>query len=279
MISAFNLTKLEDLLKDFYTLTQIRITVFDENFQELIAYPANIPSFCQLIRTDKQALSNCRSCDNTACKTASTQRTSYTYRCHAGLTESIMPLYLANILVGYLFFGHVFPYDTHEEGWLEIQKHCANYQIDMNELKKACYDRPIISDEHIAAATHILEAVASYVCMEHMAVLKHKTLAVQIDEYITEHFTEDINVPTICKQFQVGKTYLYRIAKQCYNAGIAEHIRHLRIEKAKDLLSSQPNMQISEIALECGFSDYNYFITVFKRITGKSPKVYRKDTY
>lgn len=279
MISAFNLTKLENLLKDFYTLTQIRITVFDENFQELIAYPANIPSFCQLIRTDEQALKNCRACDNAACKTASGQRTSYTYKCHAGLTESIMPLYLGNILVGYLLFGHVFPYQTHEEGWKEIKKHCNGYQIDLDALKKACYDRPIISENYITSASHILEAVASYVCMEHMAVLKHKTLAVQIDEYITNHFSEEIDVPSICKHFQIGKTYLYRIAKQCYNTGVAEHIRNLRIEKAKQLLSSQPKMQIGEIAVECGFSDYNYFITVFKRVTGMSPKAYRISFY
>ena len=190
-----------------------------------------------------------------------------------------MPLYLGNILVGYLLFGHVFPYQTHEEGWKEIQKHCNGYQIDLDALKKACYDRPIISENYIMSASHILEAVASYVCMEHMAVLKHKTLAVQIDEYIANHFSEEIDVPSICKHFQIGKTYLYRIAKQCYNTGVAEHIRNLRIEKAKQLLSSQPKMQIGEIAVECGFSDYNYFITVFKKVTGMSPKAYRISSY
>ena len=39
MISTFNLTKLNHLLKDFYTITRIRITVFDDALRELAAIP------------------------------------------------------------------------------------------------------------------------------------------------------------------------------------------------------------------------------------------------
>ena len=94
MISTFNLQKLNSLLQDFYTLTHIRITVFDETFRELTAYPEQIAPFCRIIRTDARAAANCRECDRNACKTAVGRRSAYTYRCHAGLTESIMPLYL-----------------------------------------------------------------------------------------------------------------------------------------------------------------------------------------
>ena len=38
MISTFNLEKLSSLLRDFYTVTHIRITVFDENFNEIASY-------------------------------------------------------------------------------------------------------------------------------------------------------------------------------------------------------------------------------------------------
>lgn len=275
MISAFNLTKLNALLKDFYTLTQIRITVFDENFQELAAYPPQLSSFCRTIRTDSIAHQKCLECDKSACKIASNQRATYTYQCHAGLTESITPLYLGNIPIGYLFFGQIFPYASHQNGWENIKKLCVDYKIDHKELEKNCYEKPLISQDYIDSASHILEAVASYVCLEHMAVLKHKTMAVQIDEYIADHFTENIDVPSICAKFQIGKTHLYEIAKQCYNMGIAEHIRHLRISKAKDMLRDYPKIAISKIAAECGFSDYNYFITVFKRLVGMPPKAYR----
>ena len=122
MISTFDITKLNALLKDFYNLTQIRITIFDENFHELAAYPENIAPFCQIIRTDEAGRNECQHCDENACRIAAKRHSLYTYQCHAGLTESIRPLYMGNIIIGYLLFGHVFAYESHEIGWKEIKK-------------------------------------------------------------------------------------------------------------------------------------------------------------
>ncbi len=275
MISTFNLSKLNSLLKDFYNITRIRITIFDDSFRELTAYPEHIAPCCQIIRSDPQAAAQCARCDANACETAARSRRACTYRCHAGLTESITPLTLGNIVIGYLLFGHVFSYSTHEEGWKNIQKKCSSYCIDINALKDACFSCPIISEDYISSVSHIMQAVASYLCLERMVIVQRKELPVRIDEYISSHFTENIDVPSLCSHFQIGKTFLYEISSQNYGCGIAEHIRNLRIEKAKTLLAEHPEMKISEVASVCGFSDYNYFTTVFKRLTGTSPGKYR----
>ena len=277
MISTFTLRKLNDLLKDFYTLTQIRITVFNDTFRELTAYPEHIAPFCQIIRTSPEALNACLCCDKNACEQASRQHAPYTYCCHAGLTECIVPIYLGNIVIGYLFFGHVFSYPTHEEGWKSIRERCLPYGLDMDALRDALYQQPVISEEYISSASHIMRSVAAYLCMERMVSLHQKELPVQIDDYITSHYTENISVRTICDHFQIGRTLLYEISEQNYGIGIAEHIRNLRIEKAKILLAEHPELRISEIAVACGFDDYNYFITVFKRLVGKPPRQFRQN--
>lgn len=279
MISTFNINKLTALLKDFYTLTQIRITVFDTDFKELTSYPEHISPFCQLIRTDEHGKTLCKACDQSAFEIAARRHTPYTYQCHAGLTESIVPLYLGNIVIGYLMFGHVFSYASHEEGWDAIQKLCSSYHLDQTALKKAVYERPVTSENYIISASHILQAVASFLCLERMVTLRQKDLPVQIDEYIMEHYTEKIDMNSICEYFKIGKTTLYEIANQNYGIGIAEHIRNLRIAKAKILLMEQPDMRIREVAFACGFGDYNYFITVFKKIVGLPPKQFRQTNY
>ncbi|MCD8068519.1 MAG: PocR ligand-binding domain-containing protein [Lachnospiraceae bacterium] len=276
MISTFDLTKLHSLLKDFYTLTQIRITVFDDTFTELDAYPADIPDFCSLVRTDPGGEKACRECDRRACEIAAGKRGAYTYLCHSGLTESITPIITGNIIIGYLFFGHVFPYSSHEEGWNTISAKCGQYRIDMNSLKTFAFQLPIIQQDHISSASHIMQAVASYLCMERMVALRQDTLPMRIDTYIQEHFCENISAVTIADHFRIGRTKLYELANQSYGMGIAEHIRNLRIEKARVLLKDHPELSIAEIASMCGFSDYNYFITVFKRLTGISPKAYAR---
>lgn len=275
MISSFNLTKLNSILKDFFTLTRIRITVFDDNFRELAAYPKHLPEFCQIIRSDESGKNECIKCDKHACETAAKRRSTYTYLCHAGLTESIAPIYMGNIVIGYLLFGHVFSYPSYEEGWRQISSLCRSYKIDMKGLYDACISQPIITKDYIESASHILQAVASYLCLERMATFRQKELPVLIDEYILEHYTKDIDVGRLCNHFNIGKTRLYEISHHNYGMGIAQHIRTLRIERAKKLLIEQPELPIYEVAFMCGFKDYNYFITVFKRLVGLPPKKYR----
>lgn len=279
MISSFDLIKLKLLLKDFYTMTQIRITVFDDSFRELASYPEQLAPFCQIIRSDSYAAARCRRCDIQACEIAAKRRTLYTYCCHAGLTESITPIVMGNIVIGYLLFGHVFSYDSFERGWEQIHKLCKDYSIDLKKLESACHQQPIISKNYIASASHIMQAVACYLCMERMATLHQQELSVQIDAYIQAHFTENIDTLQLAKQFNIGKTQLYKIAKYNYGMGIAAYIRSLRIEKAKQLLSEQTGLSLAEIASECGFDDYNYFITVFKRTVGVPPKTYANSVH
>ncbi len=284
MISSFDLTKLNALLRDFHNLTQIRITIFDDEFRELAAYPDEPPLFCRLIRSVPAGENECRCCDRAACAIAAKRRTNYTYQCHAGLTESISPIILGNLTIGYLLFGHVFSYDSHEAGWEVMKTLCAPYGPDFTELWAACRLMPVISPDYIASASHILQAVASWLCMERMVALRHQELPAQIDDWLSAHFTEEIDAASLARRFGIGKTQLYAIAKQSYGTGIAEHIRTLRIEKARKLLDEQADLSLAEIAYQCGFKDYNYFITVFGRMTGLPPKAYQNrcrltDTY
>ena len=130
----------------------------------------------------------------------------------------------------------------HETGWDVIKEKCRNYRVDMEKLKDACWERPIISTDYIQSAAHIMQAVASYLCLEKMAIIKQEDLPIRIDEYIAKHYMEEINVQTICTKFRIGKTALYDIAAQNYGEGIAAHIRSLRIEKAKELLTEDCDM-------------------------------------
>ena len=137
MLSTFDRVKLQELLRDFYTITRIRITVLDDGFQELAAYPRERPAFCRLLRENAAARAACARCDREACAQAARRREAYTYVCHAGLTESIMPLWEGGAAVGYLLFGHVFCYTSPEEGWFFCLQHaCRSFCRNGDNLEK-----------------------------------------------------------------------------------------------------------------------------------------------
>lgn len=278
MISIFDLEKLRGLLKDFYEISHIRITVFDENLIELVSYPEKVAAYCAVIRGTSKGFDACMACDRAACETAAKKHSTHIYRCHAGLTEAVTPLYVGEVLVGYLLFGHVFSYPSHEEGWMVIEKRCEAYRVNDRMLKEAILSADIIEESYIRSAAQILHAVASYLILERMATLKEDLLAVRLDAYLSAHYTEKLNAVMVSEHLGIGKTQLYELSQQLYGCGIAEHVRDLRMEKAKELLREHKDFTLVEIASQCGYGDYNYFITVFCREVGQTPSSFRTES-
>lgn len=276
LISTFDIKKLRKILKDFYSITKIRITVFDHNLRELVSYPDEIAPFCKIVRSCETGRIACAACDRDACERAARQRTTQIYQCHAGLTEAVTPIILNDVLIGYLFFGHVFSYADHESGWESIAAFCHDLPIDLRQLRTACAECPPVTQDYIRSSTHIMLAVASYLVMERMAILQPDQPAAQLDNYLTEHFTEKLTAVQLCNHFRIGKTQLYQLSKELYGCGIAEHIRELRLAKAKELLSQANALPLAQIAQECGYDDYNYFISVFSRVEGCPPGTWKK---
>ena len=135
---------------------------------------------------------------------------------------------------------------------------------------------PLTDEETILAASRILMAVTSWLCIDQMISLRRQELPVQLDDYIEKNLDRPLDTELLCAHFHIGKTALYKISREYYGEGIAEHIRRRRIERARRLLTENENLSIREISEQCGFTDYNYFITVFKKYCGESPARYRK---
>lgn len=97
----------------------------------------------------------------------------------------------------------------------------------------------------------------------------------EIYHYLQLHFKEPISLESLSEKFYISKYYLCREFKHQYGEGINNYINNLRINHAKQLLrfSSQ---KINLIAENCGISDANYFVKLFKSSEGLTPSEYRK---
>lgn len=83
----------------------------------------------------------------------------------------------------------------------------------------------------------------------------------------------DLSVGALCAHFNISRSGLYQIAKTYFGKGIEQLTRELRIAKAKSILLTA-DYPVSEVAAMVGYNDYNYFIKVFKKETGVTPKRY-----
>jgi AraC-like DNA-binding protein len=270
-----NTDKLQNLLRHFYTLTKIRIAVFDDGFRELASFPDHHSTYCRLLRQYPAMLEKCALCDREACKKSKKSGTRVIYRCHAGLVEAVTPIQYDNIVIGYIMLGQVLQTADYDTSWAELERYFADYGIDTAELKTAYYKKSSLSSEIIAAASEIMEACSVYLYLSKMITMREDSIAKRLDRYIAAHLSDELSAQTLCDALGISKTRLYETAEHSYGQGIAAHIRRLRIDKSRQLLASG-DRKVSDIALDCGFEDYNYFTKVFKKTVGITPREYRK---
>lgn len=97
----------------------------------------------------------------------------------------------------------------------------------------------------------------------------------QIRDYLDKSYTKSISLDELSAQFFISKFHLSREFKRIYGVTIGNYLLRKRISNAKNLLrfSSEP---VDSISLMCGFTDAGYFIKVFKKSEGMTPKQYRR---
>lgn len=68
------------------------------------------------------------------------------------------------------------------------------------------------------------------------------------------------------------RTRFAHYVRKLRNMTPLECLAHLRVERARRLMRERPGLSLTDIALECGFASSQYFATVFRRVTGRSPR-------
>ena len=96
----------------------------------------------------------------------------------------------------------------------------------------------------------------------------------EVQNYLDEHYLEDINLDEYYKTLPFSKYYIARLVKSYLGVTPISYITSKRMEKARMLLNTT-DMKIMDIANEVGYKDIYYFTKVFKKEIGVSPSAYR----
>ena len=81
----------------------------------------------------------------------------------------------------------------------------------------------------------------------------------------------------VAAQLYMGYSNFRRIFKEYTGFAPAQYIQEVRLNRIKELLTNT-TLPIKEIADECGLESYDYFFTLFRRLTGMTPLEYRNVT-
>ena len=98
------------------------------------------------------------------------------------------------------------------------------------------------------------------------------------EQFIIDNCHRDIVLEDIAKSVALSPVYFHR--KFIKEKGISPHeyLSQKRVERAKFLLLSS-DMELTDIAFDCGFSSLSYFICFFKSKTGMTPGKFRETNF
>lgn len=94
-------------------------------------------------------------------------------------------------------------------------------------------------------------------------------------EFIRSNIRENFNLKDLSDKAGMSTTSFYRFFKRELGMSPIEFILSEKIKLAKQLLK-YPGIQINEVGFQSGFEDSNYFIRLFKKVEGITPKQYQQ---
>ena len=179
-----------------------------------------------------------------------------------------------------------------EEELLVIHFHMLNYAIEEIQVFKVSnpdkykrlFEKALsLKYENAIGSTYQITSVVYEILAELMrdtgfTASPKDNRIIETAEYMRQNFGDTkLSIERLANQAYVSPAYYRREFHRLYGTSPKEYLNNLRIQYAKSLLETD-YFSHKEISARCGFSDVDYFRTVFKKKMGKSITQYLADT-
>lgn len=150
----------------------------------------------------------------------------------------------------------------------------------INKLIRICRGSDVTKD--IFADLSLKELLIRLLQSQHLCQVAetaenhaNKSRQHQVLNFINHHLTERILVDALCRKAHMCRNDFFKWFRQQFGLTPLEYINRERIKLAKQMLCDGKK-SITTISYECGFSDVNYFVRLFKSKEGITPGHYRE---
>ncbi len=167
----------------------------------------------------------------------------------------------------------------------------TGFQVDISQLIYAFLkSRGILANKLFQCDSYnALAANAQYALKNMEIYLRYMTTAIQshletsddrksvaksIQEYVNQHYAEDITRTCLTDIFFLDEDYASKLFKRETGISFKNYVIHKRIATAKELLRNT-DLPVNTVADHVGYGNYSYFSRLFKKITNVTPIEYR----
>lgn len=147
-----------------------------------------------------------------------------------------------------------------EELFASMASHRTGYEF----ITQGCLYRllGIILGEHLYDETD-----------EKLASAKHLEPVKNALSYIASHYSENVTLNHLADAAGMNPKYFCRYFRGMTSRTPIDYLNYYRIECACEMLATK-NITVKEAAFSCGFHDESYFIRIFQKYKGVTPRQY-----
>lgn len=104
---------------------------------------------------------------------------------------------------------------------------------------------------------------------------RHSGILEHVEQFLEQQFhNPELNSDLVAEHLGMTSKYLRTVYKKAAGESLGERINQYRLNRAKILLEDS-EVPVHEIAAQTGFSNPNYFFTLFRKYNGVTPSEYR----
>ncbi|OGV54863.1 MAG: hypothetical protein A2X45_02265 [Lentisphaerae bacterium GWF2_50_93] len=246
-----------------------RIAYFATDMGELrVGQKKQMCRYCSLIRSKLYGNGRCMELDREKLKEASERKTLISYTCHGGLVETIFPVYIDNVLAGFVMAGQFRTVSSPPRGIIDDWKN--KYRND-SELLDAFSEVPEISPSKLPSMLGLFSMLVRSIAKEGIAAVQGDTVVEKILHRIRCNLE---NPPTLSEAAHLvgrSKSSVSHIFKAKLGKSFKSCVIDLRLDRAEEILRNNPGTTVKEAASKVGFDDEFYFSRIFKKYRGLPP--------
>ena len=225
-------------------------------------------SFCRKIKKHEKLKIKCSLNDCVSVmRKAEKIRSPFLNRCHAGVTELIVPLFLDDTLDSVIYIG---PFRRVKEKCIFDFARRGYEQLNAYDHKKIEAVKKLLPP----LSRFILEKRENFIRNEISERVGNVKIQAAIG-FINSNFRKTIQASDVAELCALSVSRFVHLFRAECGMGFADFLKERRIEEAKKLLEST-DMKIYDVASRCGYSGQCYFGMVFRKTTGISPLAYRR---
>lgn len=277
----------QDYQRAFAAASGLPLVIGEPDAKSPIEWPTETASpFCARLGGTVNACTSCREFQARLVAVASGRGSTQTRQCHAGLSETAVPVRYGNRVFAVLQFGQVRLRSSSDD---EIQRVVQNLTTVSPSLDSDGLTAELKATRSLAPAQHAglfrlleffsVQLAEWFVRLGAAEIPRPETTAVKtvarIKEWLDTHYHQPITLDEAAKSVGLSRWYFSKVVHQGTGMMFRDLVVQVRLERARHLLAYE-NIKVGEVAAAVGFQSISQFNRTFRKANGQSAGEYRR---